>query len=75
IKELLTSNWEMLSCARCTLPVPSSLPAIPSCLCPCADLALWPNTELPLPRLPLPENDHLGCLRSRLLAKAAEENL
>jgi hypothetical protein len=73
IKELLTPGWEMLACARCTLPIPVSRIVTPSCLCPCADLPLWPNSDLPLPRLPVIEHQHLDSLRSRLQAKEEEE--
>ena len=52
LKSLLGGDWEIICCARCSLPVPVSPAAIPSCLCPCTDLKSWPNLELPLPRLP-----------------------
>lgn len=66
IQELLSPGWEMINCARCTLPIPVSRVHPPSCLCPCADLSTWPNSELPLPKLPIASNQYLRCLQKRL---------
>jgi hypothetical protein len=69
LRELLTAEWEIISCARCSLPVPTSRTHIPSCLCPCVDLEAWPNSELPQPRLPLNRVLSLRKVHSQLLAQ------
>lgn len=67
LQDLLTPEWEIISCARCALPIPTSRSHIPSCLCPCVDLESWPNSELPQPRLPLNRVLSLRKIHSRLL--------
>jgi len=69
LRELLTPEWEIISCARCALPVPTSRTHVPSCLCPCVDLDSWPNLELPQPRLPLNRVLSLRKVHSHLLEK------
>lgn len=69
LRELLTSEWELIRCARCSLPVPTSFAHIPSCLCPCVDLESWPNSELPQPRLPLNRVLSLRKVHNRLLVQ------
>lgn len=66
IAELLTAEWELIRCARCTLPMPTSRSHPPSCLCPCSDLSSWPNLDLPLPRFPISEVRHLRRVHERL---------
>ncbi len=66
LRELLTSEWELIRCARCTLPIPTSRVYPPSCLCPCTDLSSWPNLELPFPRLPIKNLGHLQRVKDRL---------
>ncbi|MBW4663943.1 MAG: hypothetical protein KME01_07045 [Chroococcus sp. CMT-3BRIN-NPC107] len=53
ISELLTDPWQVMPCARCTMPVPMLNVGIPSLTCPCNDLSNWPNSELPAPRSPV----------------------
>lgn len=72
-QELLSPAWEMVSCARCTLPMPLSRVHPPSCLCPCVDLCLWPNNELPLPKLPTLEGVRLRRVQMRLQQKEQDE--
>ncbi|BFM39121.1 hypothetical protein [Synechocystis sp. LKSZ1] len=69
IAELLTEQWELICCARCTLPIPTSRLYPPSCLCPCSDLLSWPNLDLPLPRLPINEVRHLRRVQERLTSQ------
>jgi hypothetical protein len=69
IKELLTPAWEIINCSRCTLPVPANH-GHPSCsLCPCADVPSWPNLELPRPKIPSSDQEHLSHLQFRLQKK------
>lgn len=68
IAQLLETDWEIADCARCSMPVPLPVNGIAISNCPCADLPLWPNNEIPQPRLPVESNDRLGTIRDRLSA-------
>jgi len=73
IKELLTPVWEIINCSRCTLPVPANH-GHPYCsLCPCADIPSWPNLELPLPKIPSNDQEHLSHLQFRLQKRIDQE--
>lgn len=67
IHELLSPAWEINPCVRCAMPVPIASVGMPSLNCPCIDLPLWPNTELPQPRLPISSQAQLSQIRDRLL--------
>ncbi|MEP0913604.1 hypothetical protein NDI45_22065 [Leptolyngbya sp. GB1-A1] len=67
IEELLSSQWDISSCARCAMPVPMlGLGVQTSGECPCSDLPDWPNTELPQPRDPINSRRQLTNIRDRL---------
>ncbi|MBO9999608.1 MAG: hypothetical protein J7641_11485 [Cyanobacteria bacterium SID2] len=67
VADLLASNWEIVACARCQMPVPMPLQGL-SCLeCPCHDLPSWPNEDLPKPRLPINTQVSLREICSRLI--------
>jgi hypothetical protein len=66
IKELLSPSWEINPCVRCAMPVPVASVGMPALSCPCIDLPLWPNTELPKPRLPVSSQAQLSQIRDRL---------
>ena len=66
LKELLSDHWEVMSCARCEMPVPIKSSGISMCSCPCFDLPNWPNTELPQPRSPVDSNLYLSRVKSSL---------
>ena len=66
ISELLTENWQISPCARCTMPVPRLDVGIASLLCPCTDLSNWPNTKLPAPRSPVNSQAKLTDICDRL---------
>lgn len=66
IAQLLAENWEIMDCARCTMPVPMPVKALSPGLCPCADLPTWPNDDVPQPRLPATNSVQLGSIRDRL---------
>lgn len=68
LQELLSPRWEIVSCARCEMPVPIKKLGAQSLTCPCYDLPDWPNTELPQPRSPIDSQVHLDRLRDRLQA-------
>ncbi|NJN85074.1 MAG: hypothetical protein HC881_00485 [Leptolyngbyaceae cyanobacterium SL_7_1] len=67
IAELLSPAWEISSCGRCAMPIPVASVGMPALNCPCIDLPLWPNTELPKPRLPISNQTQLSQIRDRLL--------
>jgi hypothetical protein len=67
IQQLLTPAWEIVGCARCSMPVPISVVGRQSLICPCFDLSSWPNVELPLPRDPVDNQKHLSDIHQRLL--------
>ena len=67
--ELLTPDWELSACARCTMPVPVKTQGVPSLTCPCTDLSSWPNTELPMPRSPVSSDTRLNQIRDRLQSR------
>jgi len=66
IDELLSSRWDLASCARCQMPVPVVSVGIQPPSCPCSDLENWPARDLPAPRDPVRSNDRLAKLRDRL---------
>lgn len=66
IQQLLSPAWELIACARCEMPVPVCQLGQPCPECPCADIPLWPNTELPSPRLPVDTGKRLNDLSQRL---------
>jgi hypothetical protein len=73
IEQLLSPAWELIPCARCTMPVPVSNTAIPFPCCPCQDLASWPNLELPLPRIPSDSKQSLIEIHQRLLQRSNQK--
>jgi hypothetical protein len=66
VKDLLSPRWEISPCARCDMPIPIIQLGIQSDLCPCNDLANWPNQELPKPRSPVDSSVHLSNIQFRL---------
>jgi hypothetical protein len=64
IRQLLTPEWEVTDCARCTMPVPMHGMGMPSSSCPCNDLL--PNAELPLPHSPVNSKEQLTAIRDRI---------
>ena len=51
IAELLTDRWDVVDCARCTMPIPLPAVGMPQNLsCTCHDMPTWPNSQVPLPR-------------------------
>lgn len=66
IDELLSSEWELEQCSRCSMPVPMRTMGMPPCNCPCFDLPNWPNLEAPLPRLPVSTRLYLLNICNRL---------
>lgn len=67
IAQLLSPSWDVSPCARCAMPVPVRQAGMPPELCPCQDLANWPDTEAPAPRSPVDSQARLRLIRERLL--------
>jgi hypothetical protein len=70
LSALNTALWEIVPCARCTMPVALPIGDVASCICPCHDLADWPNNELPTPRPPVSNKTHLDRIFKRLNIEA-----
>ncbi|KAF3885924.1 MULTISPECIES: hypothetical protein [Nostocales] len=68
IAELLSPSWDVTPCARCNMPIPARNMGMPPLLCPCFDVAGWPNTELPPPRCPVDSQQELKAIRDRLVS-------
>ncbi len=66
IAELLTPRWDLKACVRCEMPVPLINIGMAPESCPCHDLPMWPNTEVPLPREPVDSKARLNTIRDRL---------
>ncbi|MGF1485558.1 MAG: hypothetical protein ACFBSE_00400 [Prochloraceae cyanobacterium] len=70
IQELLSSNWDIMPCARCQMPVALISNGIKyNDSCPCSDLNNWPNTEIPQPRCPVDNFSSLKKISLRLNLK------
>ncbi|MBW4516851.1 MAG: hypothetical protein KME11_16700 [Timaviella obliquedivisa GSE-PSE-MK23-08B] len=66
IEQLLSSEWDVAACARCEMPIPILSIGVRSPGCPCEDMPLWPNPELPMPRMPVDSQAQLQKIRDRL---------
>jgi hypothetical protein len=68
VQDLLSSNWDVVPCARCDMPVPMLVLGSneSSLSCPCNDLPSWPDTELPAPRAAVNSQDELTRIRNRV---------
>lgn len=66
IDQLLSSEWEITNCPRCPMMKPQRIAGMPVISCPCEDLSNWPNLELPPPRKPVSDRQHLTAITNRL---------
>lgn len=66
IDQLLSSEWEITDCPRCPMIKPQRIAGMPVISCPCEDLSNWPNLELPPPRKPVSDRQHLTAITNRL---------
>ena len=73
LKDLLSDHWDILSCARCTMPVPIHTRGRDSD-CPCADLNNWPNLNLPIPNTPDNIRNQLSGIHKRLQERRGSLN-
>ncbi len=66
IEQLLSPQWEIINCARCTVPTAMSTVMPVAKLCPCGDMDHWPNNEVPPPHMPINNKKHFSRLKTRL---------
>ncbi len=66
IRDLLSTKWEIVDCAKCQMPVPIVSLGSQSNGCPCCDLEFWPNTELPQPKRPVNDQAQINRIREKL---------
>lgn len=66
IDELLTPQWELVDCARCSMLIPLKVVGVPPENCPCINLPHWPNHEVPVPRSQLAVRSKLANIQDRL---------
>ncbi len=70
LDQLMEPTWEITDCARCDMPIPMTTHGISTAACPCFDLPLWPNQQVPAPRNPVSNRRHLTRLRQRLESRS-----
>jgi hypothetical protein len=73
IQELLSPKWEVVSCARCEMPIPIGMGPQAAQICPCNDLGCYPNLEAIAPREPVITAKHLSSIMSRLKQVACSD--
>jgi hypothetical protein len=66
IATMLSPAWDVLPCARCDMPLVVPIAGQPYYTCPCSDLMNWPNTDVPMPRPAVDNQEHLSNLQQRL---------
>lgn len=66
IEQLLSPQWEITDCARCSIPTAMQTVMPVAQLCPCGDIDTWPNNELPAPHMPINNAKHFKKLKIRL---------
>ncbi|MBD2176647.1 hypothetical protein H6F42_06925 [Pseudanabaena sp. FACHB-1998] len=75
ISDLLSNQWEIIPCARCSLLVPClDMGARVPISCPCDDLVGHPNLESIAPRQPVKTLSHLDNLCDRLDQKLGKQD-
>lgn len=75
IGELLSPQWEIVDCARCSMPVPIlQLGVQKDYCCVCNDMNTWPNSELPNPRSPVNNQQRLTEIKESLNQKNEYDN-
>lgn len=66
VEQLLSPQWEITDCARCSIPVAMHAVMPVAQLCACGDIDHWPNDELPAPHMPVNNHTHFSRLKTRL---------
>lgn len=66
LADLLSPAWEVTACGRCQMPVPMPIGRRVGVACPCADLPLWPQFDLPQPHAPVQTDLHLARIQRKL---------
>jgi hypothetical protein len=73
IGELEAEEWEIKHCANCRMPSAVKIAGLTELHCICGDIYLWPNTELPLPRVPGDDSCRLQNLIEKLSRELEDE--
>jgi len=73
LAELLSDEWDIEGCARCTMPLPMPVRGVKLSPCPCADLPTWPNDDVPPPRAAVCNHTQLDDIRQRLHGQATDD--
>ncbi|NKB18516.1 MAG: hypothetical protein HC770_11595 [Pseudanabaena sp. CRU_2_10] len=73
IQELLSPKWEVVSCARCEMPIPIGMGPQAAQICPCNNFGCYPNLEAIAPREPVITAKHLSSIMSRLKQVACSD--
>ena len=66
VEQLLSPQWEITDCSRCSIPIAMPVVMPVAQLCPCGDLDNWPNDEVPSPHMPINNKKHFSRLKTRL---------
>ena len=66
LAELSQADWDIQSCARCSMPVAQKVGGITPLDCPCSEQSNWPNLELPTPQAPQNWNERIRDMGRRL---------
>lgn len=74
IQQLLSSQWDITECLRCSMPVPMIDVGIQNSSCVCNDMDNWPNNELPYPRQPINNQENLKRISESLKQKKISKN-
>ncbi len=74
IADLLSERWDIADCPRCAMPMPFDAVGLKNG-CPCADLADWPNVNIPVPHCPHYARDQLSAIHKRLRSRQHHSDL
>lgn len=66
VADMMSTGWDITSCARCDMPVAVPSVGMMKSPCPCFDLHTWPNYDVPTPRMAIDDGHHLGEIQRRL---------
>jgi hypothetical protein len=70
---LLKEEWDIMPCARCTMPIPLYQGNLTDLSCPCNDLPGWPNYAIPIPRPPVNVQHQFQMIHQRIYQASERE--
>lgn len=71
---MLSADWDIIPCARCTMPIIAPTAGVATAPCPCSDLESWPNLDVPTPRHGVDSQAKLAFIRERLALVKAQQD-